>query len=211
MSLQDPTHALDLRASHVSAPRKNIATNHACKASHLDSSQVSSVVHRAATHLSARYTDRVKSAAHRRELGLRLIITYKFVKAPIMLILALWLTFAPGAAYRSLDALAHELAEGGVAWARAGAWFQENLTHRAVTGGAVLAWLDSTSTAIEGFLLLSGKSWAQWTVAAGLACLLPLELLSLDHRPSATKLMVLIANAVIVIYLVRRRGLAGRC
>lgn len=128
-----------------------------------------------------------------------------------MLILALWLTLAPAAAYRSLDALAHDLAEGGAAWARAGTWFQENLTHGAVAGGAVLAWLDSASTTIEGFLLLSGKSWAQWIVAAGLGCLLPIELLSLDHRPSAIKLMVLIANAAIVIYLVRRRGLAGRC
>ena len=115
-----------------------------------------------------------------------------------MLILAVWLTLAPAAAYRSLDALAHELAEGGAAWARAGAWFQEHLTHRVMAGGALLAWLDSTSTAIEGFLLLSGKSWAQWIVAAGLACLLPVELLSLDHRPSATKLMVFIANAAII-------------
>lgn len=152
----------------------------------------------------------MKSAAQRPELGLRLIITYKFVKAPIMLILALWLTLAPASAYRSLDALAHELAEAGAAWARAGHWLQEHLTHRVVAGGAVLAWLDSTSTALEGFLLLSGKPWAQWTVAAGLACLLPVELLSLDHRPSAIKLMVLIANAAIVIYLVRRRGLARR-
>lgn len=47
-----------------------------------------------------------------------LIIGYKFVKAPIMLTVALWLTFAPGAAFRTLEMLAHELAEGGIAWAR---------------------------------------------------------------------------------------------
>jgi hypothetical protein len=145
--------------------------------------------------------------SQRREWGLRLIIAYKFVKAPIMLTLALWLTLAPGPAFRTLGRLAHELAEGGIAWARAGAWLQANLTHRVVAEGAVLAWFDSVSTAIEGALLSIGSSWAEWIVAIGLACLLPIEALSLEHRPGLGKFLVLLANAAIVIYLVRRRTL----
>jgi uncharacterized membrane protein (DUF2068 family) len=99
----------------------------------------------------------------------------------------------------------HELAEGGIAWERAGEWLQTNLTHRVVAEGAVLAWFDSVSTAIEGALLLIGSSWAEWIVAIGLACLLPIEALSIEHRPGLGKLVVLLANAVIVVYLVRRR------
>ena len=45
---------------------------------------------------------RVPAAPNRREFGLRLIIAYKFVRAPLMLMLALWLTFEPQAALRSL-------------------------------------------------------------------------------------------------------------
>jgi uncharacterized membrane protein (DUF2068 family) len=157
------------------------------------------------TPLGARYTALVASVSQRRDWGLRLIIGYKFVKAPIMLMLALWLTLAPGPAFRTLEKLAHELAEGGVAWARAGAWLQGNLTHRVVVQGAVLAWFDSVSTAIEGALLSIGSSWAEWIVAIGLACLLPIEALSLEHRPGVGKLLVLLANAAIVVYLVRRR------
>jgi len=69
----------------------------------------------------------------------------------------------------------------------------------------VLAWFDSVSTAIEGALLSIGSSWAEWIVAIGLACLLPIEALSLEHRPGVGKLLVLLANAAIVVYLVRRR------
>jgi uncharacterized membrane protein (DUF2068 family) len=145
------------------------------------------------------------TALKKRELGLRMIIAYKFIKAPIMLILALWLTFAPGAAYRTLDRLAHDLAEGGAAWSHAGAWMQAHLSSGVVARGAMLAWFDSVSTAIEGILLFTGSSWGEWIVAIGLACLIPIELLSLEHRPSAIKLIVLLANAAIVVYLVRRR------
>ncbi len=127
-----------------------------------------------------------------------------------MLTLALWLTLAPGPTFRILEKLAHELAEGGIAWARAGAWLQGNLTHRVVAQGAVLAWFDSVSTAIEAALLSIGSSWAEWIVAIGLACLLPIEVLSLEHRPGLGKLLVLLANAAIVVYLVRRRTFA-RC
>jgi len=131
-----------------------------------------------------------------------------FVKGPAMLILALWLTIAPGAAYRSLDTLAFELAQGGYLLARAGVWLQAHLTHQVVTEGAALAWLDSVTTFIEGFLLLNGSPWAEWVVTIAVALLLPLEVLSLLHRPGVTKLLLLIANAAIVVYLVRRR-LAG--
>jgi uncharacterized membrane protein (DUF2068 family) len=145
----------------------------------------------------------VTQAEERQRLGFRLIIGYKFAKAAMMFAVALWLTTAPGAAYRTLDLLARELAEGGAIFARAGHWIHAHLSSSVVIRGAVLAWLDSVSSALEAFLLLSGKSWAQWIVILGLACLLPFEILSIEHRPGIGKFLVLGANAVIVAYLAR--------
>ena len=139
----------------------------------------------------------------RQRFGFKLIITYKFCKAALMLGVALWLTTAPGSAYRSLQFVARELAEGGAAFARAGHWIREHLSNSFVIRGAILAWLDSVSSALEGFLLLSGKTWAEWIVIVGLACLLPFEVLSLEHRPGLGKVVVLLANLLIVAYLAR--------
>jgi Predicted membrane protein (DUF2127) len=147
----------------------------------------------------------VARASGRQSVGFNLIITYKFCKAALMFAVALWLTIAPGAAYRSLEMVAHELAEGGAAFARVGHWINDHLSSNIVVRGAVLAWLDSVSSALEAFLLLSGKSWAQWVVIVGLACLVPFELLSIEHRPGIGKFLVLGANALIVAYLAREQ------
>ena len=136
-------------------------------------------------------------------VGFRLIIGYKFAKAALMFGVALWLTTAPGAAFRTLESLARELAEGGAAFGRTGRWIQAHLSSTFVLHGAMLAWLDSISSAIEGFLLLSGKPWAHWIVIVGLAALLPFEILSLEHRPAIGKVLVLLANLLIVAYLAR--------
>src|SRR5262249_41586922 len=115
------------------------------------------------------------------------------------------LTVAPGSAFRTLEWLSRELAEGGAAFGRASHWIRAHLSSGFVLRGALLAWLDSLSSALEGFLLLSGKSWAEWMVIVGLAALLPFEILSLTHRPGTGKLLVLVANALIVAYLTRTR------
>jgi uncharacterized membrane protein (DUF2068 family) len=145
----------------------------------------------------------VAPAPETRQVGFRLIIVYKFVKAALMFGVALWLTTAPGAAFRTLNLIARELADGGAAFARAGHWLQAHLSSSIVVRGAVLAWLDSLSSAAEAFLLLSGKTWAQWIVIVGLACLLPFEILSIEHRPGIGKFAVLGANVLIVAYLAR--------
>jgi uncharacterized membrane protein (DUF2068 family) len=145
----------------------------------------------------------VARAVERQRVGLRLIVTYKFVKAALMLGVAVWLTLAPGAAYRSLETLAHQLEDGGAAFARAGRWISDHLSSSFVIRGALLAWLDSASSALEGFLLLSGKTWAHWIVIVGLACLVPFELLSIQHRPGIGKFVVLGVNVLIVVYLAR--------
>jgi hypothetical protein len=145
-----------------------------------------------------------------KQLGFRLIIGYKFAKSALMFGIALWLSIAPGEAYRTLDFMARELVEGGAAFARLGNWIHAHLSNNIVLRGAVLAWLDCVSSAIEAFLLLSGKTWAQWVVIVGLAGLLPFEILSIVHHPRVGKFVVLAANLAIVAYLARVEILKGR-
>jgi uncharacterized membrane protein (DUF2068 family) len=150
------------------------------------------------------------TAEPREQIGFRLIIGYKFAKAALMFGVALWLTIAPGEAYRTLDFMARELVEGGAAFARLGNWIHAHLSNNIVLRGAVLAWVDSVSSAVEAFLLLSGKTWAQWIVIVGLAGLLPFEVASILHHPRIGKFAVLAANLAIVAYLARGQILKAR-
>lgn len=145
-----------------------------------------------------------------RTLGIKLIIAYKFVKAPLMLALALWLAFDATAAYRFGQRIATGLSEGGTLLLRLGIWIHEHLTARALHQAAVIAGLDGITTALEGTLLWRGKAWGEWLVTLSLALLLPFEVRALLHHPSAARATTLLINAVIVGYLVRRRLSASR-
>ena len=141
----------------------------------------------------------------RRPLGLRLIIAYKLLKAPVLLAVALLLTVAPARASDVVERAAATLSEGGTLLSQVGAWITEHLSARTVTGAAVLAWLDGLATILEAVLLLLGKAWGEWVVVAGLSTLLPLEIITWVRRPNVLKFTILTLNAVIVLYLARRR------
>src|SRR5262249_40358015 len=111
--------------------------------------------------------------------GLRLIIAYKAVKVPVMLALALWLTFAPSKAYQVVSHIAYELSNAGHISAQRGGWIASHLSLRTLRGGAALAWVDAFYTAVEVVLLILRKPWSEWMVAIGLGALLPFELVSL--------------------------------
>lgn len=149
-------------------------------------------------------------SAIRRPLGLKVIIGYKFVKAPIMLALALWLAIAPHNAFDVANAVARELLEGGALWVKVGKWIESQLSTTLVTRGAILSGLDSIVTVVEAVLLLKGKSWGEWIVVSGLAALLPFELRSLIRHPHWLKLLLTLANAGVVAYLVWRRLKAAK-
>ena len=137
--------------------------------------------------------------------GLKLIIAYKFLKAPAMLALAGALTFAPARSMRAARHMVFELSEGGgISW-RLAHWLEPHLTQRVEHGAAMVAWLDGASTVAEGLLLLPGKAWGEWIVVAGLSLLLPVEVLALVRRPRVTRGLVLAINAAVVAYLARRR------
>jgi hypothetical protein len=137
-----------------------------------------------------------------RPAGLKLIVAYKFAKAPVMLALAVALTFAPARAIGMAHRISSELSESGTLGWRVSRWLEPHLNLHVEHRAAVLAWLDGASTLAEGFLLLSGSAWGEWIVVAGLALLLPFEAFGLIRRPRVGRAVVLVLNAAVVAYLV---------
>jgi hypothetical protein len=131
-----------------------------------------------------------------------LIITYKFVKAGLMLGLATWLTTDPEAVYLFGQRVAHELVEARPFMVRLGNWLQTHLTEHVIERSALVAWLDGVTTALEGTLLLLGKPWGEWLVVIGLSLFLPFEVYEVIHKPGVGRAIVLLLNAAIVVYLV---------
>lgn len=56
---------------------------------------------------------------------------------------------------------------------------------------------------IEGCGLWLGKHWAEWFTVIATGSLIPFELYELIHKANALKLLALVINITIVIYLVR--------
>ena len=142
---------------------------------------------------------------HPRPLGLRLIIGYKLVKAPVVLALALFLTVDARSAEHVAVVVARDLSEGSAFSARVGAWLGMHASLKDVHHVALIAWLDGIATLAEGYLLLRGKAWGEWIVIGALAALVPFEAVSLERHPGPIKLVVLLVNIVIVAYLAARR------
>jgi uncharacterized membrane protein (DUF2068 family) len=143
--------------------------------------------------------------AERRPRGLALIIVYKCVKAPLVLALALVLTLNPQGTLRALEHLMRDLSEGGALLGHLARWVDEHLTRRALGHGAIVAWLDGVTTSIEALLLWQGHAWGEWLVVFGLGALVPFEVFSLEKHPTWPRLVALVVNAAIVVYLVRLR------
>ncbi|MEP6547155.1 MAG: DUF2127 domain-containing protein [Gammaproteobacteria bacterium] len=56
--------------------------------------------------------------------------------------------------------------------------------------------------AVEGIGLWMQKRWAEWLTTVITASLIPLEVWELFHRPGIGKAMVVVANVIIVAYLI---------
>jgi len=147
------------------------------------------------------------------ELGLRLVIVYKLVKACGELLLAALLSglLLDGAAdrVRALDAAlrAHLTAAWSLRLTEllARAATPHNV---ALTAGALL--LDGALTLCEGWALYRSFAWAPWLVVITTGSLLPLEVLELARRPRAGRLLILVINLAVVCCLGARAARTRR-
>lgn len=141
----------------------------------------------------------------RRERGLVLIIVYKLGKGILWFVFAavLLATMRMGLGDRMLGLAAHLRRHSG-AWSleladlvvraasRRGLW---TITVALVADGAV--------SLLEGWSLVHGSWWGPWLVVVATGSFLPFEVVALFRHPHGVRAAILLANAAIVVYLVR--------
>jgi uncharacterized membrane protein (DUF2068 family) len=140
-------------------------------------------------------------------VGLRLIITYKVVKAIVQATLAATLPALTRAGVTAdLAAWATFLAEHLVhGWARAFArLLAAVLAPSHLTLIALALGLDAGLSAFEAWALHRRFLWAPWLVVIAGAALLPFELFELARRVRVGRVVALLLNVLIVGYLARR-------
>jgi uncharacterized membrane protein (DUF2068 family) len=82
-----------------------------------------------------------------------------------------------------------------------------NLTIAKETALAVAAFGYAGLMGAEGVALHSRKPWARWFTIGATCSLVPLEVYEIVREPHAGRILVLLANVAIVVYLLRRREL----
>ena len=68
---------------------------------------------------------------------------------------------------------------------------------------AVAAFADSGLSVIEGLALRAGRWWAPWLVVIATGSLLPWEALEVARHPQWGRILILVINLGVVVYLLR--------
>ena len=152
---------------------------------------------------------KVSTEVHRVDFGLRVIIIWKIVKAVLLYSLGI-------AAF----ALVHsDIAHGA---ARAIVWLgidagrptvQHAIAHLAGLTPRRLSWIGvgmivyATVNSIEAWGLHRRRTWAEWMTVGLTVALVPIEIYELIKHPSLGKVIALIVNIAIVLYLLRHKWL----
>jgi uncharacterized membrane protein (DUF2068 family) len=139
----------------------------------------------------------------KRSVGLLVIIGYKTLTALVLLGVAIAMLVI-AKQHLGLENWVEEATLGG----REGvisslAEHVLQLRPRTLAFGAVVAGLYSSISAVEAIGLWQGKTWAQWLVLGAIGMGLFPELYELAKGVSPLKVIVLILNVAILIYLIR--------
>ncbi len=81
------------------------------------------------------------------------------------------------------------------------------LTLRKETALAITAFAYATLMGSEGVSLYLRKPWARWFTIIATSSLIPVELYEIAHAVHAIRVLVLLANLAIVVYLFRRNDM----
>jgi uncharacterized membrane protein (DUF2068 family) len=141
-------------------------------------------------------------------VGIRLIVAYKLVRGMVALLIAFALAAASlwdgGALLRALaDTLLAHFTE---AWAiHLAALLVRASSTRALHIGTAAFAADGLFTLFEAWALRRFR-WARWLVVAATASLVPLETYHLYRGFHAGRLILLLANLTVVVYLVWQRA-----
>jgi uncharacterized membrane protein (DUF2068 family) len=92
----------------------------------------------------------------------------------------------------------------GNRWVERGIEKASNLTPAKVKGLGIVSFIYAGLFLTEGIGLWFMKRWAEWFTIIITTSLVPVEVFELYRHPSATKILVLIINVAVVIYLLYR-------
>ena len=138
--------------------------------------------------------------------GVRAIVLYKTVKASlqlgVVLVMALlWPLGLPQMLAELSAALRHHLTQ---AWASTlASWLERGATRHGVALGMLALGLDGTLTGVEAWALARGRRWGPWLVVLATGSLLPFEVYELIRVPRASRALLIVLNATVVVYLAR--------
>jgi len=139
-----------------------------------------------------------------RAAGLEAIILYKLAKSIFeLLVSALALTLLWQGAEASAATLAQVLLDHVTR-----AWALQLATFIVIAGtaghvkiAAIAALGDAILSVVEGLSLRAGVWWAPWLVVVATGSLLPYELLEVVRRPGLARVVILVLNLAVVVYL----------
>jgi len=138
------------------------------------------------------------------EAALRAVIAYKWVKGGFQLLLAAALTLTLLLGYGDeLQGWAHEFRTHATrAYATLLSRALETLTStRGMHVTVAALWLDGLVTSFEGWALNERHPWGAWLVVAVSGSLLPFEVVILARHFTWQRLLVLLVNLAVVVFL----------
>jgi uncharacterized membrane protein (DUF2068 family) len=151
----------------------------------------------------------VQDEIQRPDFGLRVIIVWKTIKGVLLIALAVTVFLLR---HSDIHALATDLVD----WLgldptgpRLHRWLDRLLSltpNRIVTVG-VGALVVAGIMFLEAWGLHRRRRWAEWLTVIVTSALIPLEVYHLATHPSLGKVLTLVANVAIVVYLLRHRWL----
>jgi uncharacterized membrane protein (DUF2068 family) len=142
----------------------------------------------------------------RSRILLRTIAVFKFVKA---LLLAMAGAGVLHLVHRDVASLAEDLVERfnldpGKPYVSHALARVANVTPRQLHEIGIVAFIYAGLFLLEGIGLWSLKRWGEWVCVVITASLLPVEIYESLHHPTVLRVAVLLMNAAIVVYLIRR-------
>ena len=137
---------------------------------------------------------------------IRLIALFKLVKAITLIAIGVG---ALKLLHRDMGStLDHWIAVSGLdpgnRWVERGIEKASNLSHAKVKGLGIVSFIYAGLFLTEGIGLWLMKRWAEWFTIIITSSLIPVEIYEIHHHPSAVKIVVLIINIAVVIYLLYR-------
>jgi uncharacterized membrane protein (DUF2068 family) len=137
---------------------------------------------------------------------IRLIALFKLVKAIALIAIGIG---ALKLLHRDVfSTLEHWVVVSGLdpgnRWVERGIEKASNLSHSKVKGLGIVSFIYAGLFLTEGIGLWLMKRWAEWFTIIITSSLVPVEIYELSRHPTAAKILVLILNIGVVIYLVYR-------